>query len=228
MLWLCVFFLVTTSPRRIDRHSSRARANADILHKDLFAQRALFDVATPTSPVVQPNDSDKWVSLVAVVTSAEDTQRHVIEKQHVWVGARSRCPPGRGRNFLHLPLERRGESEPFQKRQLLDGMVFSEGWVPGAWLSRTEWLTVRSIAPLEGRILSLFIILQRTRAENNKPFQCRYVLQELIFIDDGAAQSWLPKSEWLAARATAVCEHHLLLPFRIFVRTWETETMWRR
>ena len=115
----------TTSPCRIDVHSSLARAHAGVLHKDLFAQRALFDVATPTSPVVRPNASDKWVSLLAVVTGAEDTQRHVMDKQYVRVRARNRC--------VHLDvdgfyctcaLERRGKSKPFQKRQLLDGLIF--------------------------------------------------------------------------------------------------------
>ena len=44
MSWLCTFLLVTTSPRRIDAHSSRARADADFLHRDFFSQRALFAV----------------------------------------------------------------------------------------------------------------------------------------------------------------------------------------
>ena len=75
MSWLCVCLLVTTSQHRIDALSSGARANADLPHKDPVAQRALFDAATPTSLVVRPNDSDTWVSLVVVVTGAEDPQR---------------------------------------------------------------------------------------------------------------------------------------------------------
>ena len=84
MTWLCAFLLAATLPRRIDVRSSRARASADSLHRDLFAQRALFDVAVPTSPVVRPNDSDTWVSPVVFATAAEGTQRHVMaqEKEH--------------------------------------------------------------------------------------------------------------------------------------------------
>ena len=70
MSWLCVFLLVFSSLHRIDAHLSRARANAGFLHKDLFAQRALFDVATLTLPVIWPNGPNKWCSLVRVVTGA--------------------------------------------------------------------------------------------------------------------------------------------------------------
>ena len=81
MSWLCVFLHVSTSPRRIGVHSPRACANAGFLHKDLFAQLALFDGGTPTSLVIPPNGWDKWVSLVAAVPGAEVTD---IGKQRVW------------------------------------------------------------------------------------------------------------------------------------------------
>ena len=99
MSWLCVFLLVYTSPRRIDSHSLRARVNAGFLYKDLFAERALFDGATPTSPVIRPNGPDKWVLLVVEVTGAQvpDMVRQCVwepwdaARQH-WV-ARSACDP---------------------------------------------------------------------------------------------------------------------------------------
>ena len=40
MSWLCAFLRVLTSPRRIDAHSSSARANFDFLHKDLLHSAA--------------------------------------------------------------------------------------------------------------------------------------------------------------------------------------------
>ena len=57
MSWWCAFPRVLTSPRRIDVHSSSARANFHSLHKDLLAQRGLLYVATPTSPTAVDQDS---------------------------------------------------------------------------------------------------------------------------------------------------------------------------
>ena len=104
MSCLCAFLLVTTSPLQIDVFSSRARADVDFLHKDLFAQRALCDADPPTSQVVRPNDSHKWVSLVDVANSTEGTQRHVMDEQYVWVRAKSWCPLRCGRILLHLRI----------------------------------------------------------------------------------------------------------------------------
>ena len=58
---------------------------------------------------------------------------------------------------------------------------------------------VRAVALYEAGILSLFAVLRKT-FDKNKPFQPRDVLQELIFIESGASQSWLrrcppPESE---------------------------------
>ena len=50
---------------------------------------------------------------------------------------------------------------------------------------------VRAVALYEAGILSLFAVLRKTRFDKNKPFQPRDVLQELIFIESGASQSWL-------------------------------------
>ena len=49
---------------------------------------------------------------------------------------------------------------------------------------------VRAVALYEAGILSLFAVLRKT-FDKNKPFQPRDVLQELIFIERGAPQSWL-------------------------------------
>ena len=117
MSWLCEVLLVTTTTAQNCVRSSRACGNSDFLHTVFFfAQRALFDAATPTSLV---NDSDTLVSPVAVATNAEGTQRHVMDKeegqgagqsplsddwQYVWVRARRWCPTGRGRILLHLRI----------------------------------------------------------------------------------------------------------------------------
>ena len=62
-------------------YTHRVRANAGFLHKDLFAQRAPFDVATLTLPVIWPNGPNKWCSLVPVVTGAKVTD---MDEQCVW------------------------------------------------------------------------------------------------------------------------------------------------
>ena len=51
MLWLCVFLLVFTSPRRIGLHPSNARVHAGFPPADLFAKRAWFDGALPAPSV---------------------------------------------------------------------------------------------------------------------------------------------------------------------------------
>ena len=52
---------------------------------------------------------------------------------------------------------------------------------------------------------------------NKRSFQCRCVLQELIFMDDGASQSSLTKSGFLAAWATPVLAHRLVQLLRILL-----------
>ena len=52
--------------------------------------------------------------------------------------------------------------ESFQSRQILDLLIFSDGWSP-----RTTWLAVRAVGPYEACILSLFIFVQRTRRDRN-------------------------------------------------------------
>ena len=92
---------------------------------------------------------------------------------------------------------------------------------------RTAWLAVRAVAPHEARILSLFIALQKTRRDRNKPLQLRDLLQNLIFREGGAPQSWLKKSELLAARAAAVCETSPLALVLHLRRTWKPVAIWR-
>ena len=106
--------------------SSRARVNAVFFfHKDLFAKRAFFGGATPTSLVIRPNGPDKWISLVVAVAGAQ------------------------------IPD--------------MSGTAFGSF---GTRLGSIGWLTIRAIAPFDKR--------------NNESSQCRCVLQELIFTDNGA------------------------------------------
>ena len=105
--------------------------------------------------------------------------------------------------------------ESFQPRLMLDQLIFFDGWIARACLNRTAWLTVRAVAPYEAGILSLFVVLRETRRDRNKPLQLHDMLQELIFMDGGAAQRWLTKPELLAARAVVVCKHRLLPSFCI-------------
>ena len=57
-------------------------------------------------------------------------------------------------------------------------MIFPNGWVLGTWLSRTEWLTVRAIAPLESPFLVHHLAESAEREQ--------HALQKLIFIDEDA------------------------------------------
>ena len=50
----------------------------------------------------------------------------------------------------------------------------------------------------------------------------------LIFMDNSAPHSWFARSEWLAARPTAVCEHRPLPQSRILGRSLEAGATWRR
>ena len=38
--------------------------------------------------------------------------------------------------------------DSFQPRQILDLFIFSDGWIPRKWVSRTTWLAVRDVNPL--------------------------------------------------------------------------------
>ena len=124
------------------------------LHKDFFAQRALFDIATPTSPV--PSGPDQFVSLVAAVTGAETG----MDRQHVW-----------------------GPWDVAQQHGIAD---------------RACDCPFRRMCPY------LVLQLAGTQGADNKSSQRRYVLQKLIFVDDGASQSWLTESERLFSNI-AVC-----------------------
>ena len=80
----------------------------------------------------------------------------------------------------------------------------------------------RAPAPCEAGILSLFIDMPR----QEQTFQLQDQQQELIFLEGGAPQSWLGRSERLAASSVAMCEYHLLPSFGISDRTWEQGTLW--
>ena len=92
--------------------------------------------------------------------------------------------------------------------------------------SGEPWLAVRAVAPHEARILSLFIALQKTRRDRNKP-QLGDLLQNLIFRGGGAPQSWLKKFELLAARAAAECDTSPLALILHLRRTWKPVAIWR-
>ena len=81
---------------------------------------------------------------------------------------------------------------------------------------------VLAVAPCEAGIVTLFVVLRRTRFDKSKPFQPRDVFQELIFVESGALESWLKRCESLALNAAAVCEHRLLPILCILEKTWET------
>ena len=71
-------------------------------------------------------------------------------------------------------------------------------------------LAVRTVALSAASILSLFGELRKTRYEKKRPFLSRCMLQELIFIESGAGQSWLKRHELPASNAAAGCEYSLL------------------
>ena len=100
-----------------------------------------------------------------------------------------------------------GMSGSFQPPQML---IFSQGWIPKTCLSRHTWLAVRALASYEAGILSLFVVLRKTRRDRDTPIQLQDMLQELLFIESGAPQSWLGRSELLAASTAAVYEHRHL------------------
>ena len=42
---------------------------------------------------------------------------------------------------------------------------FYDGWIPRTCLSRSAWLMVRAVAPNEAGVLSLFVVLRKTRCD---------------------------------------------------------------
>ena len=71
---VCVCFCVS-SPHRAEvlcTHRVHALMLA-FFTKIFFARRALFDGATPTSPVIRPTGPDKWVSPVLAVAGVQSS-----------------------------------------------------------------------------------------------------------------------------------------------------------
>ena len=99
-----------------------------------------------------------------------------------------------------------------QSRQWLDELIFSDGWIPRTCLDGSAWLMVRAVAPYEAGILSLLVVLRKTRFGKNKPFQPRDMLQEVIFAESVASQSWLKKTRITGSscgmRASPSCPHY--------------------
>ena len=52
-------------------------------------------------------------------------------------------------------------SESFQPRQMLNQLIFSDGWIPRTCLSRTVWLALRAVAPHEACMLPSFIVFAK-------------------------------------------------------------------
>ena len=83
------------------------------------------------------------------------------------------------------------------------------------------------MVPNEASVLSLFVVLRKTRYDKSKPFQLWDTLQQVIFIESGAPQNWPRKLELLAVSAIAVYEHRVLPTFRISQKTWDPVAMWK-
>ena len=79
---------------------------------------------------------------------------------------------------------------------------------------------VRAAPSFEAGLLSLPTVLRKTLFDRKKPFQPRDVLQEPIFRESGASQSWLTRCDSLAWHAVAVCEHRFLPVLCILEKTW--------
>ena len=83
-------------------------------------------------------------------------------------------------------------------------------WLPRTCLGRQAWCPVIVCCTAQNTI------------RQGQTIQPLDLLQELIFLESGASQSWLTRHELLAFSAAAVCEHHFLPAFPILEQTWES------